>query len=229
MAVDWSISRSNSIACRKARVRSRTRARFKTMLVVLFLAWGNPSDRALPAIEARALHSQAQAAQARQSQAQQFQAWEPQSRAGASREDNANRNLEEIIVTAPRSLSSLRAEIDQVQDRAFALFNELNIDNDYDIVCRRETPLGSHIPQRVCRSRYVDRLEAEAGQEFFFGGEFIDPTADIMYHEDIMKQKLASLAQEHPDFHKALEEFYQLKTAYEEERRERFRNSWFAR
>ena len=69
-----------------------------------------------------------------------------------------------------------RAAIDAAQNRAFALFNELNVDNDYDIVCRRETPTGSYIPVRTCRPRYVDRLETIASQDFLAGDGYFDPT-----------------------------------------------------
>ena len=156
-------------------------------------------------------------------------AQEAQATSEAPAEDARYADLEEIIVTAPRSLRSMRAEIDAVQDRAFALFNELNVDNDYDIVCRRETPTGSHIPQRVCRPRYMDRLEAEAAQEFLAGDTYFDPGADILYHEDILRQKIARLVEENPDFYHALADFYRVRTAYEEEREERFQDSWFAR
>ena len=156
-------------------------------------------------------------------------AQEEQVTAEAPAEDAGYADLEEIIVTAPRTLRSMRAEIDAVQDRAFALFNELNVDNDYDIVCRRETPTGSHIPVRVCRPRYVDRLEAEAAQDFLAGDAYFDPGGDILYHEDILRQKIARMAEEDPDFQHALAEFYRVKTAYEEERRERFQDSWFVR
>jgi len=149
--------------------------------------------------------------------------------AEAPAEDAGYADLEEIIVTAPRTLRSMRAEIDAVQDRAFALFNELNVDNDYDIVCRRETPTGSYIPVRVCRPRYVDRLEAEAAQDFLAGDAYFDPGGDILFHEDILRQKIARMAEENPDFHHALADFYRAKTAYEEERQERFRDSWFVR
>ena len=178
--------------------------RFGAVLVVLLLALGYLPDRVALAQEETAT-------------------------AEASAEDAGYADLEEIIVTAPRTLRSMRAEIDEVQDRAFALFNELNVDNDYDIVCRRETPTGSHIPVRVCRPRYVDRLEAEAAQDFLAGDAYFDPGGDIMYHEGILRQKIARMAEEDPDLHHALAEFYRVKTAYEEERRERFRDSWFVR
>ena len=184
---------------------SKALARFGAVLATLLLALGYPQDRA-------ALAQQAQAT------------------AEAPAEDDPDyADLEEIIVTAPRTLRSMRAEIEEVQNRAFALFNELNVDNDYDIVCRRETPTGSHIPVRVCRPRYVDRLEAEATQDFLAGDAYFDPGGDIMYHDNILRQKIGRMAEENPDFYHALAEFYRVKTAYEEERRERFRDSWFVR
>ena len=179
-------------------------ARYGAVLVALLVALGYPSDRV--------------------TLAQQEQAT-----AEAPAEDAAYADLEEIIVTAPRTLRSMRADIVEVQDRAFALFNELNADNDYDIVCRRETPTGSNIPVRVCRPGYIDRLEAEAAQDFLAGDVYLDPGGDIMYHEGILRQKIARMAEEDPDFHHALAEFHRVKTAYEEERRERFQNSWFVR
>ena len=214
------------------------------MVVGLLLATGPVAHGALLAQEAQIQELQAQESHAQSSHGQEPHAQsshaqepnaqepppqEPQAQAAGSVEDDRYDDLEEVVVTAPRTLSAMRAEIDAVQNRAFALFNELNIDNDYDIVCRRETPTGSHIPVRVCRPRYVDRLEAEATQDFLAGDGFFDPGGDIMYHEDILKQKLALMAREHPEFHSALEEFYRLQSAYEDERRERFRDSWFVR
>ncbi len=209
------------------------------MVVGLLVATGPVAHGALLAQEAQIQKLQAQESHAQSSRAQESRAQEPhaqepppqdpQAQAAGAVEDDRYDDLEEVVVTAPRTLSAMRAEIDAVQNRAFALFNELNVDNDYDIVCQRETPTGSHIPVRVCRPRYVDRLEAEATQDFLAGDGFFDPGGDIMYHEDILKQKLARMVEEHPEFHAALEEYYRLQSAYEDERRERFRDSWFVR
>ena len=188
---------------RGGRVRTAL-ARFGAVLATLLLALGYSPDRVALAQEEQAT-------------------------AEAPAEDAGYANLEEIVVTAPRTLRSMRAEIDRVQDRALALFNELNVDNDYDIVCRRETPTGSHIPRQVCRPRYMIRLEADATQDFLAGDGYFDPGGDIMYHDDILRQKIARMVEENPDFHHMLAEFYRVKTAYEEERRERFQDSWFVR
>ena len=64
--------------------------------------------------------------------------------------------LEEIIVTAPRSLSSIRVAIVESEENVLDLFNSMNDDNDYDIRCGRETAVGTHIARRVCRPRYVE-------------------------------------------------------------------------
>ena len=137
--------------------------------------------------------------------------------------------LEEIVVTAPRTPTSMRAEIHAAKIRAVAIFNEINLENDYDIVCRRETPVGSHIPQRVCRARYAGDLESEASQDFLAGDGYFDPAAGIMYHDDILKQKLAEMAMKHPNFYEALNEYYLLMTKYEAERKARFTDNRFAR
>ena len=203
-------------------------------MVGLLLATGTVAHGALLAQEAQiqdfqAQESHAQASHDQEPHAQETPPQEPRAQAAGSVEDDRYDDLEEVVVTAPRTLSAMRAEIDAVQNRAFSLFNELNVDNDYDIVCRRETPTGSYIPVRVCRPRYVDRLEGEATRDFLAGDAFFDPGGDIMYHENILRQKLAEMAEEYPEFHAALAEYYRLQSAYEDERRERFRDSWFVR
>ena len=45
-----------------------------------------------------------------------------------------------MTVTAPPSLRSLYAEVVAAQQAAFDMFNAVNDDNDFDIICRRERP-----------------------------------------------------------------------------------------
>lgn len=130
--------------------------------------------------------------------------------------------LEEIIVVAPRTFTSMRAEIVRTEDRALGLFNELNEDDDYDIVCRNETPTGSHIPERVCRPVYVMRLEARAAQDFILFGVDMAPVEDPAYHDRILRKKLEELASENPSLLEALQDYYDAKTTYDTARAERF-------
>ena len=129
--------------------------------------------------------------------------------------------LEEIIVIAPQSLSSMRVAIVEAEDNVLDLFNAINDDRDYDIRCRRETALGTHIARRVCRPGYVSRLEARAEQDFLAGNGYFDPFAEIDYHDDILEEKMRTLFAENPELNQAATEYYLLKTRYDTERVER--------
>jgi TonB family protein len=66
-------------------------------------------------------------------------------------------------------------EVQAAREKVFGLFNSLNIDDEFDIVCRNLPRTGTRIPQRVCRPNFSGTATSEAGQEFadalFFGCE----------------------------------------------------------
>ncbi len=72
----------------------------------------------------------------------------------------------EIVVTPTISRMSLRSLIVQVEEDFFAKFNELNIDDDYDIVCYRFLPTMSHIPKRVCEPNFYIMTRSENSAEY---------------------------------------------------------------
>lgn len=63
----------------------------------------------------------------------------------------------EVIVTPTVTRGRLRELIVAVEDDFFARFNELNIDDAYDIVCYKYTPTMSHISERVCEPLFLMR------------------------------------------------------------------------
>ncbi len=136
--------------------------------------------------------------------------------------------LEEIVVIGPRSLSSMRAEIIEVENKVFDIFNAVNSDNDYDVSCRRETPSFSHIPQRVCRPRFVDRIEANTAQIYLRGDGYFDPRAEIRHHQQILEERMRTLIEENPQLNEAMREFYLTKTEYEAERKRRLDGKFFS-
>jgi len=111
--------------------------------------------------------------------------------------------IEEVIVRAPPRLKSMREAIEDAEDHAFELFNELNTDDDYDIVCHREEPTGSRISVRNCRARFVDRLLRESTQEAFSLGGGLPatlPLLEIERHMALLAAKVEALASEHEVF-----------------------------
>jgi hypothetical protein len=63
----------------------------------------------------------------------------------------------------------MRAELADLEDRFYALYNELNKDKDFDVHCYREAPLGTLIKRRICRVAYVEEAQANRGQAFVAG------------------------------------------------------------
>lgn len=61
----------------------------------------------------------------------------------------------EVIVRPRVTRAHLRDLITKVEDDFFAKFNELNLDDAYDIACYKHTPTMSHISERVCEPWFV--------------------------------------------------------------------------
>jgi hypothetical protein len=72
---------------------------------------------------------------------------------------------EEVIVRG-RRLTELRFEVEQAQERAYAIFNEINSDDDFDVYCREERKYHSRATQRTCRPQFENRISAEAARAY---------------------------------------------------------------
>ena len=133
----------------------------------------------------------------------------------------------EVIGTTPRSLGSMRLELERVQQLSFDVFNELNDDYLYDIVCRNEPEIGSSFETRVCTPRYVQTIEAEYARDYLEG--FDNPAEQAMqteqYHQ-IFREKMRILTSEHPELYVAANAFYTLRQEFDEERRETLRRAF---
>jgi hypothetical protein len=138
-------------------------------------------------------------------------------------------DIEELTVIAPQSLESMRQELVVAENDVLNVFNALNDDDDYDIYCTEESSVGSYIPVRTCRARFVDNETAQSAYDFLSGSGFVDPSGQLRYHEGILRQKMADLAAENPNLYNALLRYYNLKTSYDEERARRFEDQFFAR
>jgi len=67
----------------------------------------------------------------------------------------------EITVTPNLSRGGLQKLIDEVEDDFVNRFNELNLDDDYDIHCDNVTPTMSHIKTRVCEPSFYIQARAD--------------------------------------------------------------------
>jgi len=154
--------------------------------------------------------------------------------ASAQEQDEASASesagpIEELTVVAPKSLETMRQELVVAENDVLNVYNALNDDDDYDIYCTEERPLGSYIPVRVCRARFVDNETAQSAYDLLSGGGYTDPAGQLRYHDDIMRKKMSDLAAENPNLYNALLRYYNLKTDYDSERASRFEDNFFAR
>lgn len=74
----------------------------------------------------------------------------------------------EIVITPTVTRTDLRGLIQTVEDDFFSRFNELNIDENYDIYCYKHTPIMSHISERVCEPLFLRRARGENSSETLF-------------------------------------------------------------
>lgn len=77
----------------------------------------------------------------------------------------ATPDTEEVIVRG-RRLTDLRFEVEQAQERAYVIFNQINSDDDFDVHCRDERRHHSRAKVRLCRAQFEHRISAEAAREY---------------------------------------------------------------
>jgi len=130
--------------------------------------------------------------------------------------------IDEVTVLGVRELADLRAEVVEAEDAVYAVFNDLNDDDRYDIICKKETRIGSQIPKRVCQARlYRDAVAAEA--EGVVDGEIMPGMkVNSAKHNAILREKMAALANKHPDLLAALKNRLELSEKFERERAKKF-------
>jgi hypothetical protein len=72
-------------------------------------------------------------------------------------------DVEQIDVIGQRTLLSLRAETQHLEQHMFRLYNELNSSDDFDVACGDKTPTGSKLPVWQCEVAFMRDAE---GVEF---------------------------------------------------------------
>ena len=76
---------------------------------------------------------------------------------------------------------------------------ELNEDDDYDMICNTERPVGTHISRRVCRARLYREAMAEDARRAMNGEVMTGPMINTQKHNEILLEKLRLMVLEHPE------------------------------
>ena len=67
----------------------------------------------------------------------------------------------EVIQIADLSRAELSKYIEEAEDQLFATYNKHNIDDTYDVICRKEKPTGSNISVRACEPVFVTEVNLD--------------------------------------------------------------------
>ena len=106
-----------------------------------------------------------------------------------------------ITVTPNPSRARLRKLIDTVEDDFVERFNELNLDDDYDIHCSKVTRTLSHIRKRICEAEFLIKARADNVSEYMLlGGFLLSPSAleDETFRDfEILQEKVDELTSTH--------------------------------
>lgn len=96
---------------------------------------------------------------------------------------------DEQIVIDDLSVPQLRAEIEKIQAEYYRVFNSINTDNEFDIVCQKFTPTGTNIPQNACEPRFVTKRRGDNANDFRNG------TDDLLSPDGLVNELQPELEQ----------------------------------
>ncbi|MEY4641280.1 MAG: hypothetical protein RLZZ227_1274 [Pseudomonadota bacterium] len=130
--------------------------------------------------------------------------------------------IEEITVTGQRSMFELRLQVQDAEDAMFALFNEINTDDQYDVICTVETRVFSHVKERVCLPVYARDAQLDEAQNMVRGTPAIPLQATLSYSTPRFTAKFQELVGSNAELFSAVARHYELKELWRLRRQTHF-------
>ena len=122
-----------------------------------------------------------------------------------STEDPASKpviSVEQITVTGQRSSYLLRAQIEDAKRSLYSSYNDMNMDDEFDVNCKRSDWTGSHIREIVCWPKFFETAVAENSQDFMRGNAVLEVTAQLRTQYqgkfDELRANIIKVASENP-------------------------------
>jgi len=140
----------------------------------------------------------------------------------ADEADETDEVVDEITVMGVRDLGALRTELMRAEDEVYDLYNEINEDDDYDIVCKRVALIGSQIKRRVCQARIYRDALSEATEDDEGGILYVGSIVNEQKHGKILREKMRDAANKNPQLIVALKNRYALEQKFNQERDKKF-------
>ena len=156
----------------------------------------------------------------------------------------SQRPIEEIQVIGERTLLTMRNEIIREEENLYRIFNELNSHDRFDITCKEERRVFSHIPARNCYPKFFTDLRMDSTRFALgelrqaYSSDGVDPVLfqlglDKIDNDRELREKSAGdyqalseemlrIASENPDYLNILMKVADLKANYEAARKDLF-------
>lgn len=132
--------------------------------------------------------------------------------------------MEQITVTGQRSFFTLRAQIEDAEKALYSTYNDLNLDDQFDVNCKQSNRTGSYISEQVCWPAFFENAVAENSQDFFLGIAVLEPVAQFknQYQRQFsaLRANILKVAIDNPEVEDALVELGKLEAAYKNKRDE---------
>ena len=147
-----------------------------------------------------------------------------QTTAADHNEPVSSETVEEITVYGDKSLIRLRHEMYAAAENFFAIFNEINSNDDFDVECEYVTFLGSRRRHYLCMPRFAEKAEAQATLEMISSDSWYHSPMDlkrIKTKEEFMWREMADLLSTHSELQDAMTKLTRSKLVYETERKSR--------
>ena len=135
--------------------------------------------------------------------------------------------IEEVVVRGKKPLSAYRRDVDAAEVEVWEAFNDANSDDQFDVTCRLEVPLGTRIPQQVCRPRFLDKATSRAAGAMLQ----LDKSSNVglqqievnraHYLERQLGNELRGLAMSEPEVQERVGEYADKTAEYDEARSHR--------
>lgn len=141
-------------------------------------------------------------------------------------QESADETVERITVYGRKTLPEIKKQIQKASLDFFKDYNKLNVDHQYDMICRKEKNRGSNFQSTNCAPRFVKTRRSDIlatqlnggtglGGLTMFGGGAVSKSQKKKFNDHLVK-----LLQANPELFKKFQKIAELQSEFAETKAE---------
>ncbi len=133
-------------------------------------------------------------------------------------------SVEEITSYGRKSLLSFKVEMVAAEETYYDLYNRLNDDDAFDVICKKASPNGakSRFARRICKARFEWEAISDNDRDRLQAGFFPQANqASVLRKKLMVLDKMEKLANENPELREALFSLTRISQEFAEEKKSR--------